>query len=263
MVTQTQRNTTTAKPAPTAPKADETAKAGTITGALSGRREMLQKDGEAKAQTVSAVKQRLAEAADAFKSGDDRATEATQIADKAGVILYQGLVTDWTMDEVNSIIGDAFGFQKKGDAKRRVNSGDPEASKTPYGKGNTLRQRVVRMAQAVEHLDGEPGKGQFFASLPKDADKDVKAVVEQVNSGELSLFSAYDKFAAIKSNYREPVAIAFDPKKIAQINEQLGNAKAVSIIGDSDELLDEYAELLDILGTLNTAIAAYMAKKAA
>lgn len=263
MNVQTNKLTATAKPAPKADKPTDKAPAiASVTGALSGRVAMKMKDGEAKAQTVSAVKQRLAEAADAFKAGDSRATEATQIADKAGVILYQGLVSDWSMDEVNSIIGDAFGFQKKGDAKKRVNAGDPEASKTPYGKGNFLRMRVVRMAQAVEHVTGSgDGTGQFFASLPKEADKEVAAIVEQVESGEISLYSAHDKFAALKGKYREPIALAFDPKKIAQINESLGSSKAVGIIGDSDDLLDEYAELLETLGTLNTALGAYLAKK--
>lgn len=264
MVTQSNVSTMSnkAKAAEKSPPKPDT-KAGTtpLAGALSSRRQMKEERGADKAVILSGIKQTLAEAYDAFKAGSDRQEEATAIADKAGTALYQGMVSGWSAEEVTAIIGDAFGFQRKGEAQTRVKAGDPNASKTPFGKGNSLRQRVFRMVQAVEHLNGTAG-GQFFATFPKAADPEIEAIVEAVNDGKSALYSAYDKFTALKSKYRETTAIAFDVKKLAAINEKLASGGAVAVIAESEALQDEYAEMLEHLVGLDSAIAAYHAAKA-
>lgn len=215
-----------------------------------------------KAKVVTEIKQRLAEAHDAFNSGDDRLTEANQIADKAGVRLYQAQAAGrMTADEVTAIIGDVFGFQKKGSTGTRVNAGDSEASKTPFGKGNTLRQRIVRMVNASDYIENGAETG-FFSTVPDEAEDEIAAVIATVDSGNMSLFRAYDRFAEIKRAHVEKVPFAFDPAKIAALSVELLKAGAIDRIAKSDALRDEYATLLEVIQTVGDGIAAIDAKDA-
>lgn len=217
--------------------------------------------GDEKVKVVTEVKQRLAEAYDAFNSGDDRLTEANQIADKAGVKLYQAQADgSMTADEVTALIGDVFGFQKKGSTATRVNAGDSEASKTPFGKGNTLRQRIVRMVNASDYIDNGAESG-FFSTVPDEAEDEIAAVIAAVDSGDMSLFRAYDRFAEIKRAHVEKVPFAFDPAKIAALSTELLKAGAIERIAKSDALRDEYATLLEVIQTVGDGIAAIDAKE--
>lgn len=217
--------------------------------------------GDEKVKVVTEVKQRLAEAYDAFNSGDDRLTEANQIADKAGVKLYQAQADgSMTADEVTAIIGDVFGYQKKGASAFRVTSGDPEASKTPFGKGNTLRQRIVRMVNASDYVESGADIG-FFGTMPEEATEEVESVIAAVDSGDMSIFRAYDRFAEIKRAHVEKVPFAFDPAKIASLSVELLKAGAIDRIAKSDALRDEYATLLEVIQTVGDGIAAIDAKE--
>lgn len=207
-----------------------------------------------KVATISAVKQRLAEARDAFAAGEDRTKEGNAIADKAGIRLYQvraaGLVS---AEEVNAILRDVFGAKKKPDGGE---------SKTPDGQGEAIRKRIVRMVQASEFVNGETPTG-FFATMPTEAAAEIEAVIASVDSDDLSMWSAYDSFADIKRKHTDKVAMAFDPAKIAQINEALGKPDAVERLAASVALFDEYKTLSKLLRVLGEGVQAIRDAEAA
>lgn len=203
------------------------------------------------------VRQKLAEAADAYKQGLDVNGEAQAIADNAAGRLYKGRTAGViSADELSAILGDVFGYKLKTDGK---------PGKTPDGQGEAIRKRIVRAVQAFEHVNGRDG-GAFFADLPKDAsDEDgqtIQDVLDRISEGETSLFTAYDRFAAIKKASQEArIPMAFDPKKIAAITESLSNVTtAAQHLIDNPALADAYAAMLAVFGTVDGVAADMLAE---
>lgn len=191
-----------------------------------------------KIRVVGTVKQRLAEAADLFKAGDDKRDEATAIADKAGVTLYQARTTNViNAEEISAMLGDVFGFKPKSD-------GTP--GKTPMGQGEAIRKRVVRAVQADEYANGGE-ETAFFKGLNED---EVRSILLAVQAGEMSIYTAYDKFAELKRDNTTRTNAAFDPKKIAAIYDTLaegGGQAAAEIFRKSPALVAVYAALVEAL----------------
>lgn len=202
-----------------------------------------------KLSIVGTVKQRLAEAYDLFKAGDAKADEANEIAAEAGRRLYQartsGVVTS---NELSAMLGDVWGFKPKSD-------GTP--GKTPNGQGEAIRKRVVRAVQASDYVEnGE--ETAFFKGLDEN---EVSAILDAVEAGEMSIYSAYDQFAALKRENTTRTETAFDPKKIAAIFEKLsegGGVPAAQMFLANPALLAAYAALMDGIQTVDE-LAARMA----
>ena len=190
---------------------------------------------------MGAVRQRLAEAADLYKAGDDKRDEATAIADKAAVNLYQarskGSISG---EEVSAILGDVFGYKPKTD-------GTP--GKTPAGNGEAIRKRVVRAVAADNYVSGND-VDKFFDGLPAD---EIGAVLNAVSAGDMSIWTAYEKFAEIKREHAVKNEMAFDAKKIAAITDRLSASDAVAIMQGNPALIAAYAGLMEVLTAIGEA----------
>jgi hypothetical protein len=202
---------------------------------------------ERKIATMQVVRQRLAQAADLFKEGGDKSSEATAIADNAAVLLYQARAAGTvSAEEASGALGDIFGYKAKKD-------GTP--GKTPDGQGEAIRKRVVRAIQARQFLNGEDG-GRFFDGMPPEP---VQAIVDRLDSEDennrLSIWSAYDQFAAIKRENAERTIPAFDPKRVAQMVEELSKEGAADILRSSPDLVKAYGALIDVLNVVGEAAA--------
>jgi hypothetical protein len=197
---------------------------------------------EHKLTRMQNVRQKLAHANDLFGEGDAKAKEATEIADEAATGLYQAR-TEGLADanEVSGLLGDVFGYKPKTDGK---------PGKTPAGQGEAIRKRVVRATAAYDHLNGGDG-GRFFEGLTAEsANSDgltLADVVHNVGTGEMSIWTAYEKFAEIKREQTVKTDIAFDAKRIAGIVGSLSEEGAAASVRAMPELILAYAELIKVL----------------
>jgi hypothetical protein len=214
-------------------------------GPLAMRRHLLSETGAAKHRILGETKQRLAEAADLFNLGGEKAREGKIIADKAAVSLYQARANGvLSADELSTLLGDTFGWKaKKGDKERPVKGGDPDASKTPFGQGEAIRKRVVRAVQAYEYVH-DVDASKFFDGLPVDT---VADVLQRVETGSLSIWSAYDTMGEIKRDAATKINPAFDPVRVAKFVEALREPNAAQIFADSPSLQDAYLALHDMI----------------
>jgi len=244
------KNTTATAPAP---QMTETAAKATATVAGNPKRKPLvklvtrnpAKEAEQKLTLLGTVRQQLAEVADAAREAEalqlqnaagDTLNRTTELAAKAAIVLYQGQ-RDGTLskDEVNAALLDAFGAKPKAD-------GNP--GKTPKGAGEAIRKRVVRMIDAHDYV-ANGNVSAFTKGLPK---KEVEQLVSSVDSGGLSIWSAYDGLGKLRSKTKgETVHPAFDPKRVAALVEALGQDGAPNAIGDNAGLQAAHIALRDVL----------------
>lgn len=210
------------------------------------------------------VRQGLEHARQLFNEGSGKATEAQEIAAKEATRLYQGrkngLVNN---DEISSTLGDIFGYKVKGGAQAGATpttAGVPKdftvegkvvASKTPFGPGEAIRKRIVRAVQAFDYSQGGDG-GSFFTGLPTD---EIEDVLDLVSANEMSLWTAYDRFAEIKRDHTDRVAMAFDPKKIGTIVEALAEEGAAEKLHSNPGLVAHYKGLVEVLNILGERLA--------
>jgi hypothetical protein len=191
-----------------------------------------------KVNLMGNVRQKLAEAADLYKEGDDKAGEAREVAGKAALTLYQARIDGLLSgDEVSATLGDTFGYKNKSD-------GTP--GKTPAGQGEAIRKRVVRMAQAFDYVQNGDG-GRFFEGLPEE---EIQDVLKQVEDGDITVFWAYDRFAEIKREHLTRTEMAFDPKRIGNLVEKLSEEGSADIIRNDPLLIAAYGALIDILNVI-------------
>lgn len=192
-----------------------------------------------KISMMGTIRQQLAEARDYQDQGGHWMREATTIADKAGLALYQGRTAGLlTGDELSATLGDAFGFKTR--------PSDGKASKTPDGLGEDIRKRIVRAVAATEYVTGNSVPG-FFSGIPED---EVEPVVTALENGEISLWSAYGKFTDIKRAHQVRLDIAFDPKKIAAIVAALSSDGSGERVKASPGLVAAYGALIEVLSVI-------------
>lgn len=208
-----------------------------------------------KIATTQTVRQRLAEAYDLFREGGEKAEEGRKIADEASVSLYQGRATGaLSTEEVSGLLGDIFGYKPKAD-------GSP--GKTPDGQGEAIRKRVVRAAQAKQHLLTGDG-GSFFEGLDGKSETNPEGkfgvqsfedVMNKLDRGDVSIWTVYDVIGDIRNHNREGVPAAFNPKTIAKIVEGLTDDvdAAATAIGSNPGLVTAYAALMDALRVIDEA----------
>lgn len=197
-----------------------------------------------KVHQLSEARQKLAEAADLYSEGEGKETEAQEAASKAAILLYTARTAGTiSADELTGILGDQFGFKDKQD-------GTP--SKTPKGRGEGIRKRIVRAVQGHEFVNGGDG-GRFFAGLPSDEIADVLSAME---GGEYTVWRAYDLLAQIKRENANRVDIAFDPKRIASIAAKLQEDGAVAKFVQNAALRDAYTALWSVIRVVGEEAAA-------
>jgi hypothetical protein len=221
---------------------------------LETRREVLSNAGATKHQILNVTKQRLAEAADLFNEGGGKEREGRAIVDKASTELYTARANGvLSADELSSLLGDTFGWKaKKGPKDAPVKGGDPDASKTPFGYGEAVRKRVVRAVQAHEYVTGAD-TSRFFEGLPTDK---VSDLLQQVETGTLSLWTAYDYMGNIKSEAATRINPAFDPKAVAKLVEALREPGAAQKFLANSALQDAYLAMHDMIIELDREAAA-------
>lgn len=197
------------------------------------------KAAEEKLTLLGNVRQRLAQAADAFKEIGDEANEATEIAADAAFRLYQaqrdGLLSK---DEVSAVLGDAFGYKPKQD-------GSP--GKTPAGKGEDIRKRVARLYAASRYVNAGEADA-FHKDMPTEG---VATILGSMEQGGVTIWTAYDSLGKLKAEGRpDAVPPAFNPKTIASMVEKLTASGAVAAIGENAALQTAHLALRDALCVL-------------
>lgn len=159
----------------------------------------------AKVSLLSGAAQLLAEANDLYQAGDDKAQEAQTVAGKAAVSLYKARASGLAnATEVSEVLGNQFGF--------KVNKSTGKPGKTPDGKGEEIRKRVVRLVDAKEYvLGGEPTA--FFDGLDKDV---IAEMVEAVETGGSSIYTIYDEMREYRKEQQDDTRVdaPFNPKTV-------------------------------------------------
>jgi hypothetical protein len=197
------------------------------------------------------VRQKLAMARDLMDAGEGQAEEASKVSSDAATRLYQARIAGVIQpDEVTGVLGDIFGFKAKKD-------GTP--SKTPNKHGEAIRKRVVRAVNAAEFAtsDGKSG-GAFFEGMPLDASAEidgetvtVSTVLNRLDNGDTSIWTAYDQIGKIKAGTRQTVNIAFDPKRISGLAETVSEEAAARHFLESKPLRIAYRKLLESIGFMD------------
>lgn len=191
---------------------------------------------------LATAKQNLAEACDLFSEGKAKNSEASEVANRGALPLYEGRIAGlFTNAEISAALGDIFGYKPK-------QNGTP--GKTPAGEGEALRKRIVRAVAASEYVTGANDGGKFFAGLPAN---EIEQVLVEVQNNKCSLFTAYERFADIKKEHTAKTDQAFSVKHIESLCESLAKPEAVSIIKANSELIAAYATLADIITAIGEA----------
>lgn len=209
------------------------------------------------------VRQSLEHARQLYSEGGNKANEAQEIAGSAAKRLYQARVEgSVSNDEISATLGDIFGYKVKGGVQAGAtptNAGVPKdytvagkavASKTPWGPGEAIRKRINRASEAAEYVGGD-STITFFAGLPVE---EIADVLDGIEEGGFGLWSAYDKFAKIKSEHATRVEMAFDPKKIGTIVGALAEEGAAAKLLANPELVAAYQGLVEVLNILGETL---------
>jgi hypothetical protein len=208
-------------------------------------------------------RQRLAEAADMLATGQASEKEAGNILATVGANLYRLRIGgQLSNDELTSLLGDTFGFRKKGKGGStvRVPAGHPDASKTPYGQGNNLRNRLTRAVQGHAYVADTANASAFFDGLDAEA---VDAELKRLETGKASLYTVFDALSALKKQAKAPaVDAAFNPLNVAKFVSAYSGKSAVDIIAANPDLASVCAELRDVLTVVSQELASRMAKAA-
>lgn len=211
----------------------------------------LKEEVQRKIDLLSKAKQRLAEANDLMQEGGKKSDEARNIASEASTQIVALIIAgSLNRAETSSLLRDQFGCKEKG-GTGRVPAGDPKASQTPFGLGEDLRKRIVRMEMANDFLVNPEEHEGFFVGLDP---ADIAPVFERAAKGEISVWSAYDAFAKAKLEARDPIKMAFDPKKVIAFTAMLAPANAASMIWENKELRTAYDGLYASLRAIGTTL---------
>lgn len=210
-----------------------------------------------KATTLQTVRQKLAEVADMASESEELSGKALEQSSEAAALLYQAWrnsVVD--KNEVSALLGDLFGWRKKGDSKTKVRTGDKDQSATPFGPGETIRKRIVRAYNAAEYVaTGDCDSMAFFEPIEQ---KDVAAALNEFHDGKASIDKLFKTLSDLKAEATgtRPKA-AFDPNRIAALAKQMGenvNNTADAILTDAG-LRAAYRSLLQIIQTVSAVAA--------
>lgn len=188
------------------------------------------------------AKAALEEAKGIYAEGNDKAKNANDIASKGAIILYD-LQTSGMMnkEEVSSLLGQVYGFKEKKD-------GTP--SKTPNGKGEDIRKRVVRAVAAKAYSDGLDDP--YFAGVDRN---DVYSAIHNMVMGENSIWTTYDQIGQLVKEAKEaPAPLHLNPEKLMKLIDELKKPETAIAVSQSDTLTSAYAELQLALAMLDQMV---------
>lgn len=192
---------------------------------------------QAKLTIIQVAKQRLAEADDTFRDASEKAAAAKSIVADVATQLYQARRDDILPDaELSAVLGDIFGYKAKKD-------GTPSA--TPNGAGETIR-KYVRFLTAAREAVGGDNVGRAFATLDADQMERIAVVVASVDSGDISVHTAFDNIADIRKVERVTVEKAIDPKHIAGLADVLSQPGMADVLRNSEALIAAYTMLRNV-----------------
>jgi hypothetical protein len=215
-----------------------------------------------KTQLEQEARQHIAQAIDLIKEGEGKEEEAAALIDRASMALYRCRIEgQMSADALTGVLGDQFGFKDKTDATKSVPAGHPNASKTPFKRGEAIRKRIVRAVQANEYANGRDG-GAFFNELPKE---EVQATLNAMTDGKLGFWAAYEKFAEVKRTHdaaKAKIDAAYDPKKVAAFAEKLNAEGAAKLLLANGELVRSYVTLHSMIEVAMEKAAALRGKAA-
>lgn len=191
-----------------------------------------------KATISGSVRQMFAEAADMAKAGADKDKEALEIASNAAGTLFKAVRKGlFNSAEVSALLGDTFGYVPKAD-------GTP--GKTPAGRGAEVRKRIQRADAAFSYLNA-PTENGFFAGLEPDSSDDdgntLESVCYNLESGSVSIWTAYDLFSGIVRAHKVKIEAAFNPKTMAAIAQALKGDGAYDTIKADPALIEIYGHI--------------------
>lgn len=210
------------------------------------------------------IRQALAEIADLYAAGAEKAQEA----ETAAVNLQTEMFIDvrdgiFPINVVSSMLGDTFGYRKKGDAKTRVPAGHKDAGRTPFGAGEAIRKRIVRAFQAFDYVSNGNATA-LFEGLPKD---DVAEVVNRIGADEngITVWTAYDTLGKLKTRETNRAPAFFDPRKVAALTDGLtaNLERSAELFAENAALGDAWAELVEVIHEIDVQAGAILTAKAA
>lgn len=202
-----------------------------------------------KAELLKHARNTLEEAQNLYSLGNDKAKNATELAEVGALDLFKAECEGLTSrDETTGVLGDVFGYKQKKDGS---------LSKTPEGQGEVIRKRVVRAIQVNDYVN----KGGDCPAFLEGCDKEEAGqILLQMSEGNgLSIYSAYDKWGKMKE--RTTIDPAFDAVRIAKIVASLRSEGAQSKIEASPALIAAYAELLETLDNMTQDVSSKEAAK--
>lgn len=201
---------------------------------------------------LTTVGQSLAQIADVERDKGKLDDEMADLAERASHNLAIGLIDGIIgNEEANALLSDKFGCKVKGnppnvDKSKPLPVGDTNASKTPFGTGEAIRKRLVRINAANEFINGRDG-GRFFDDMDEE---DVSTIIDQVRSGDLSIWTAYNNLAEIRREGMDRKPFEQNPAKIKGFIDALAQPGTAKAIAESEELGSYYAALHEMLGDL-------------
>lgn len=201
----------------------------------------------AKQELMTTVSQQLAEIADIQAGDSEQNARAEELSSNVAFRLFTGQTGGLlSPDEVTGILGNQFGWRKKGDAKQ-VARNVSEQSKTPYGYGETIRKRITRAVKAHSFANGAEPDNFFKVFSREDVEEALQAVVE----GETSIFTLYnnlqDDRRELTANDDGPVNAAYDPGKVLKLVQKLTEEGAVEQFAQNPALLIAYASVTEAI----------------
>lgn len=194
----------------------------------------------AKHELLVEARKELETANEFYAKGVGEADKAEEYAVRAGRRLYQARTTGlMAPDEVSALLGSVFGFKLKQNG---------EQSKTPEGRGEDIRKRVVRAHAAKEFVETGEG-GTFFEGLEPS---DIQPMLTELDNGTRTIWSVYQTLTDMKAANRDPVKPAFSERAIMAIASELNKEGSGEQFRANPALIAAYAELVQIVNMIAT-----------
>lgn len=197
-----------------------------------------------KSQLLATVRNQLHEANEAFEAGNDKAVTAEKLAEIPARTLYL-MEVDKTISraEINAILIEEFGA--------KVRPSDGKESKTPAGKGEDIRKRIVRAVQTATFL-ADGGEAPTFLN-GADVDK-AASIMAAVDEGTYSIWSAYDELGALKTK-TAAVDPAFNLSLLGKIVASLTSEGATDVLRQNKALRMAYLDIIEAYQDLDLTAA--------
>jgi hypothetical protein len=188
---------------------------------------------QGKVATLEVVRESLQEAKSLLEQGRDMEGKAEEIIQKPSLLMYQAQVAgQLTKEEVTEELGKAFGFKV--------------TSKTPDGKGEQIRKRIVRAVASYEYA-----KGGDAPSYLEGVDRDeVMSIINAIDSGDITVNTAYGRLGELKDK-PERVSVAFNVGSLTKLVAAITEEGAFQKIASSPALVAVYAALHEALTDLS------------